>query len=94
MKAVTLFTFGFPSTQRVYSMEWHPISINTPPPERFTSQNHGIWGPGCSSDCFARKGSPIAPSSMSVLARTYFGANNSSSAYMSSTPCFWHASII
>ena len=29
---------------------------------------------------FARNGSPIAPSSIKVLARTYLGANNSSSA--------------
>src|SRR5574338_190736 len=94
MNAVTLLTLGLPSTQRVYSIEWQPMSSSTPPPERLTSQNQGICGPECSSDCLTRKGVPTAPSSTKTLARTYLGANSNSSAYSSSTPASRQASII
>src|SRR5215216_6460528 len=76
----------FPITQRQKAIEWHPISSRTPPPERCTSQNQGEWGPACSSLCLTMTTSPSAPSSTSCLARTYFGAKSSSSAYIIFTP--------
>ena len=37
-------------------MAWQPMSIVTPPPERFTSQKCGACGPSCFSDCFSSVG--------------------------------------
>ena len=83
-----------PRTQRQKAMAWQPMSSSTPPPERRTSQNQGACGPACFSLCLTRTTSPSAPSSTSCLARTYFGAKNSSSAYISFTPASRQAAII
>ena len=85
---------ALPYTQRANSIPWQPMSISTPPPARSGSQNQSECGPKCCSPWRTRCTAPSAPSSASSLARTYLGAKQSSSAYMSSVPARSHAAII
>ena len=39
---------------RTTSTEWQAMSFSTPPPCRSPRQNHGRWGPLCSSAARAR----------------------------------------
>ena len=75
-------------------MPWQPMSMKTPPPDLSTSQNQAACGPKCFSLCLTRYTLPNAPWSAISLAFTYFGVKNSSSAYISSTPCRRQTSIM
>ncbi|TVP66769.1 MAG: hypothetical protein EA340_11275 [Nitriliruptor sp.] len=45
---------GGVSRNRLASIEWHIMSLRTPPPCRLAFQNQLRWGPECSSALRAR----------------------------------------
>ena len=45
---------GLPRPSAQNAIEWQPMSIRTPPPERSPSQNQSECGPECSSLCLTR----------------------------------------
>src|SRR5688500_19220493 len=47
--------------------EWHIMSLSTPPPWSLPCQNHGMWGPLCSSAARARYGRPRSEEHTSEL---------------------------
>src|SRR6266540_1210536 len=51
---------GFVRRCRTTSAEWHIMSFSTPPPCSCPCQNHGMWGPLCSSAARARYGRPVS----------------------------------
>jgi len=58
-----LWLFGAPgsvSRYRTTSIEWHIMSLSTPPPCRSPRQNQGMCGPLCSSAARARYGRPAS----------------------------------